>query len=171
MCQTWCLCYKAACKYSLLALYPSLLLCLSLFHSPLAALNPTVQWDVCFMTYNLQFTWLLHYVDSVIWSQSQPQSEPMQIPGGFHILSMSVWARFCDFMISFPASLSLRSLPLGSRAKVGRERERHGPETPLKSQPLFKWGSSRVHYSAFLLLVKKRAVEINSRLISDATMA
>lgn len=76
-----------SCKYSLLALYPSLLLCLSLF---LSAFNPTVQWDVYFMTYNLQFTWLLHYVDSVIWSQSQPQSEPMQIPSGFHILSMSV---------------------------------------------------------------------------------
>lgn len=53
-------------------------------------------------------------------------------------------------MISFPASLSPRRLsPLGSRAKVGRERGGHGPETALKPQPLFKWGCSLVHYSAF----------------------
>ena len=59
-------------------------------------------------------------------------------------------AKFCAFVISFPASLlSVPSLPLGSRAKVGRERGGHGPKTALKPQPLFKWGCLLVHYSVF----------------------
>lgn len=46
----------------------------------------------------------------------------------------------CDFVISFPALLSLRPLSLsGSGAKVGRQSERrHGPEPPLEPQPLLK---------------------------------
>jgi len=40
-------------------------------------------------------------------------------------------------------------MPLGSWAKVGRERGGHGPKTALKPQPLFEWGWLLVHYSAF----------------------
>lgn len=53
-------------------------------------------------------------------------------------------------------SFSSLFLPLGSRAKVGRERGGHGPETALKPQPLFKWGCSLVHYSAFPLSCRRK---------------
>lgn len=52
---------------------------------------------------------------------------------------------------------------------MGRERERHGPEPPLKPQPLFKWGC----FAGTLLSFSRAGIRegCENGLISNATMA
>lgn len=111
-------------------LNPSLFLrlSLSLFHSPLSALNPTVKWDVYLMTYNLQFT----VTELTCHTHTQKTS--------VYFYTYSRWISYlcvrtiCDFMISFPASLSPHcfSLLAAGQKWAGRE---EGMAQKLLSSP------------------------------------
>lgn len=88
---------------------------------------------------------LIRSVKTLTSLQNQTPSSLKHILRGFRTFK-DLWLH--DFCLPF-FLLSLLSLPLGSRVKMGRGRGGHGPETALKPQPLFEWGCLLVHYWAF----------------------
>lgn len=81
----------------------------------------------------------------------------------------TVEAKLCEFMISFPATLSPCRLSLLAAGWKWAGREEGMAQKLLpKPQPLFEWGCVLVHYSAFspVFQAKKRDVEMHSCLLS-----
>lgn len=87
---------------------------------------------------------LLRIVGPTLWflAGSKPSNVlPCKFQVDFISLVRSRAQRFCDFMISFPASLSPRCLSLlAAGPKWAGRKRRHGPEPPLKPQPLVQEG-------------------------------
>lgn len=128
-----------ACKYLLSFLYTSLLL-----RQPSKKIP-----QPCDMTYNLQFMWplppsaplakLCDFHSLFFCFSSDGRNPPNASPLANSLWISQLFARarahsLCDFVISFPALLSLRPLSLfGSRAKMGRQREKARPRTSSRA--------------------------------------